>query len=345
MKMKFIASMATALALSVATTAAAFAETVTLRYSNWLPQTLFLYKDVFVPWMAEVEQVTDGRVKFEVLPKVVGTAASQFDVVRDGLADISYINASYTPGRFVSTEIGELPLGGDNSSVMSPAFDRTYRKHLAGFNEFAGIEVLSVFTISPIQTFTAKRPIKSAEDFRGLKLRSPNNTTTDALTLMGAVPIHKTASEAYEMLATGAIDGQTTIPNSIPGFNQLELLKYVMVIPGGLANSIGLMGVNKDKWAEISEEDQKAILAVSTEKLAEAVGTGYTKADEEAFGIMREAGYEIDTANPEMVTKFAELLKPVEVNWIARAKEKGIPDPEGLLAAFRAEIVAGSKGQ
>jgi TRAP-type C4-dicarboxylate transport system substrate-binding protein len=344
MKMKFIASMATALVMSLTTTAA-LAETVTLRYSNWLPPGLFLYKDVLVPWMAEVEQVTEGRVKIEVLPKVVGTAASQFDVIRDGLADVAYINASYTPGRFVSTELAELPLGGDDAAVMSPAFHRTYRKKLAGFEEFKGVEVLSIFTISPIQTFTAKKQVKAVADFNGLKLRSPNNTTTEVMNLISAVPIHKSAVEAFEMLATGAIDGQMTIPNTIPGFNQLDLLKYVTVLPGGLANSVNLVGVNKEKWEEISEPDRKAILAISSEKLAEAVGSGYTKADEEAFETMRQAGYVIEEADPALVAKVSELVKPVEGDWIRRAKEKGIPDPEGLLAAFRAEISAGSKGQ
>jgi TRAP-type C4-dicarboxylate transport system substrate-binding protein len=331
---------AAAVALGATTVSA---QTVTLRYSNWLPPGLFLWKDILLPWTAEVEKVTEGRVKMEILPKVVGTATSQFDVIRDGLADVAYINASYTPGRFVSTELAELPLGGENSAVMSAAFDRFYRKELARYNEFKGVELVSIFTISPIQTFTARKQIKTIDDFKGVKLRSPNNTTTDVMNRLGAVPIHKSATEAFEMLSTGAIDGQMTIPNTIPGFNQLNLLKYVTLIPGGLANSINMVGINQAKWNAISEADRKAILAISTEKLARAVGAGYTKADNEAFEIMQKAGYVIEKASADFVAKARELLAPVAGGWAQRAKDKGIETPEKLMADFHATIEAVAK--
>src|SRR5688572_17690140 len=100
-----ICSFGVAVGVSLAATTA-FAQT-TIKYSNWLPVTHFIHKDVMVPWFAEIEKVTAGRVKIEVLPKVVGTAASQFDVVRDGLADVGYVIPGYTPGRFTVTEVGE----------------------------------------------------------------------------------------------------------------------------------------------------------------------------------------------------------------------------------------------
>ena len=48
-------------------------DTVTLRYSNWLPVTHHLVQQLMLPWAADVEKVTEGRVKVEMLPKVVGT--------------------------------------------------------------------------------------------------------------------------------------------------------------------------------------------------------------------------------------------------------------------------------
>jgi len=321
----------------------ASAQTV-IRYSNWLPPSLFLWKDILVPWAAEVEKATQGRVKIEVAPKVVGTAASQFDVLVDGLADAAYVNASYTPGRFPAAELAELPLGGENAEVMSPAFDRTYRKHLEKLNEFKGVHILSIFTITPLQVFTKDgKAIKTVEDFKGLKLRSPNPTTTHVMELTGAVPIHKSSTEAFEMLASGLIDGQMTIANTIPGFNQLNLLKHVTIIPGGVANSVNMVAINAGKWKQISAADQKAIMEVSGEKLAHSVGAGYVKADVEAYDTMLKAGYTINKVDAAFVAKISEVLKPVEGAWIKRATEKGVPNPADLLAKFRAEIAAGAK--
>jgi len=333
----------TAVAALALSAQSASAQTV-IRHSSWLPPSLFLWKDILVPWMAEVEKATQGRVKFEVAPKVVGSAANQIDVIADGLADSSFVNASYTPGRFASVEMAELPLGGEDAAVMSPAFDRMYRKHLEKLGEFRGVHLLSIFSITPLQPHTKDgKPIRTIEDFKGLKLRSPNPNTTMVMELVGAVPIHKSSTEAFEMLASGLIDGQVTIPNTIPGFNQLGLLKHVTLIPGGLANSVNMVAINEGVWKKISAADQKAIMAVSGEKLAHSVGAGYVKADEEALDLMRKAGYQVNKVDAAFVAKLTALLKPVEGAWIKRATEKGVPNPADLLAKFRAEIAAGTK--
>ena len=75
----------------------AAAQTV-LRYSNWLPAGYPVRTQIQEPWMAEIEKVTQGRVKVESSPKVIGTVAGQFDAVRDGLADMALIVPGFTPG-------------------------------------------------------------------------------------------------------------------------------------------------------------------------------------------------------------------------------------------------------
>ena len=157
------------------------------------------------------------------------------------------------------------------------------------------------------------------------------------------MPILKSSTEAFEMLATGAIDGQITIPNTIPGFNQLDLLDAVTIIPGGMSNAVNLMFINQDKWAEISEEDRKAIEEVAGEKLARDIGVAYMKADEEALKIFRDNGYEVIEGDEKLRADLAEKLKPVEEAWIKRAEEKGVKDPAGQLAALRAAIAEGEK--
>ena len=87
MKLPYAFSAALAFALGASW---ASAETV-LRYSSWIPATHPMTSEVCEPWAAEVERVTEGRVKIEVLPKVVGTVPTQFEVVRDGLVDIALI--------------------------------------------------------------------------------------------------------------------------------------------------------------------------------------------------------------------------------------------------------------
>src|SRR5690606_41131265 len=55
------------------------------------------------PWAKDVEQATEGRVKIQVLPPL-GTPASHYDLVRNGVADMTIGVHSYTPERFKLTE-------------------------------------------------------------------------------------------------------------------------------------------------------------------------------------------------------------------------------------------------
>jgi len=327
---------------SAVATAPASAQNVSIKYSSWLPGNHWLNTSGMMPWMAEVEKATQGRVKIEQLPKAVGTPPTQFDVVLDGLADLSIIVTGYTPGRFVFAEMGELPFSGEDAPTMSPIFDRLYRKHFAKLNEFKGVEVLSIFTVAPGHIFTAKRHIRAIDDIKGLKLRSPSNTATRAITLLGAVPILKSSTEAYELLSSGAIDGSLMFYETVKSTNATALLHYGALVPGGLFNAVLAVVVNADKWKSIPEADRKAIMSVSADTLAHKFGLAYEVADKGGLDAMKEAKYVLEPANPTLMAALKTTLAPMETEWFDRAKKKGLADPAAVLIEFRREVAKGA---
>src|SRR6187397_1811502 len=113
------ALLAAALAL-IAGAPAASAQTV-LTMSSWVPPTHSLTRDVLVAWSKEVEKATNGRVKFEMLPKHPSAPPGTFDAVRDGLVDVSFVTASYTPARHPLPLMAELPGAGATAAVNSVA--------------------------------------------------------------------------------------------------------------------------------------------------------------------------------------------------------------------------------
>src|SRR6266567_4864216 len=94
----------------------------TLTMSSWVSPQHHLTSVVLQGWATEVEKATNGRVKFTMLPKHPSAAPGTFDAVRDGLVDLSYVTASYTPARHVMTLMPELPGGGDTSLANSVAY-------------------------------------------------------------------------------------------------------------------------------------------------------------------------------------------------------------------------------
>src|SRR5436305_2444817 len=101
---------------------------ISLTYSSWVPPThhLTVWQ---ANWAAEVEKATNGRVKFSSLPKAPAAAPGTFDAVRDGLVDLSYVTASYTPARHILPLMAELPGAGETAEINSVAYSRIHWKH------------------------------------------------------------------------------------------------------------------------------------------------------------------------------------------------------------------------
>jgi TRAP-type mannitol/chloroaromatic compound transport system substrate-binding protein len=96
------------LAASV-TPAMAQEKTFELKLSHWVPASHPLQK-ALEEWGAAVEKESGGTVKSKVFPaQQLGKAFDHYDMARDGIADVTYINPGYQPGRFPIIGAGELP--------------------------------------------------------------------------------------------------------------------------------------------------------------------------------------------------------------------------------------------
>ena len=94
---------------------------------SWLPPTHML-SETQKEWCAMLEKKTAGKVKCNILPRAVAAPPGTFDAVRNGLADLSFTVQGYTPGRFVTTQMAEVPFLGNSSEPVSVAFQRMLRQ-------------------------------------------------------------------------------------------------------------------------------------------------------------------------------------------------------------------------
>src|SRR6476469_748578 len=121
----------------------AAAQTTTLTMSSWVSPSHLLTKDVLGVWAQQVDKATDGRVKLQMLPKHPSAAPGTFDAVKDGLVDVSYVTASYTPARHVLPLLPELPGGGATGELNSVAYSRIHWKYLNQVGEYKGVKLLA----------------------------------------------------------------------------------------------------------------------------------------------------------------------------------------------------------
>lgn len=325
--------------VAVAPLNAAFAD-VTLRYSNWVPASHPFTEKVIKPWVAAVEETTEGRVKIVMLPKVVGTVPSQFEVVRDGLADVSLIVDGYSPGRFKLSGIVELPFLGSDSRATSIAYWRIYQKYLKPFGEFEGVVPVGVGSSGPSTILSSKGPITEMSQIKGMKLRVPTATGAKILDSLGAVPVNKPVTEMHELLSTGIVDGMLAPPETIRGYKLADYIDYALTVQGGFSGATISFIVNEDALARIPSEDLEAFWSVSGEVLTRKIGDGYEDANKGGLADLAAAGGQINEASPELRAELQETLSFVDQAWIDQAVGLGLTNAADILAEFRAEIAA-----
>ncbi|HYF58038.1 MAG TPA: TRAP transporter substrate-binding protein [Burkholderiaceae bacterium] len=310
---------------------------VVLTASSWLPPTHTLSTSQ-AKWCEEVSAATSNRVRCNILPKAVVAPPGTFDAVRDGLADLSYSVHGYTPGRYVLTQMAELPFLGDSAEATSVAYQRIWDKHFARANEMKGLKVIAVFTHGPGIVFNTKKPITSLADLQGLKFRVGGGMVNEVGKALGANVTLKPAPESYELLTSGVMDGTWFPAESVESFKIDKVIKHKTTFPGGLYNTSFAFVMNEGTWNKISKADQDAITKLSGEHAARLFGRGWDAVDRRANAFMQSAGVVATQADRKFVEEVRGRTTALEQKWVADAKGKGVANPEAVLKEFRAEI-------
>lgn len=322
--------------LAAALAAPAAAQT-TLTISSWAPPNHPLTKDVVFAWGASVEKATQGRVKFQILPKHPSAPPGTIDAVRDGLVDVSFITNGYLPARFVLSLLPELPGGGETATINSVAYSRIHFKYFQTVNEHRGVKVLGVFTHGPGQMFNTKKPINSMADLQGLKFRTGGGMAEKMANAMGASSFVKPSTESYELLSSGVADGIFFPIESVPSFKLETVVKHATLFPGGFYGSSFAFFMNEAKFAKLPKQDQDIIMAESGEKIARMAGEMWDASDRRGLETIKKAGVTIANASPAFIAEVKAKAAVIEQEWIKAANAKGV-DGAKALAEFREEL-------
>jgi TRAP-type transport system periplasmic protein len=331
-----------AMAMAMSFTSAS-AQTV-LTMSSWVGPNHPLTRDVLGGWAAAVEKATNGRVKMQMLAKHPVAPQGTFDGVRDGVMDVSYVTASYTPARHPLPLLAELPGSGGTAEINSVAFSRIHWKHLHKAGEYKGVKLLGVFTHGPGQMFLVKKPVNSVADIAGMKIRSGGGISEASAKALGASPLVKPAPESYEILASGVADGTFFPTESIRSFNLDKVVKHATIFPGGFYSSAFGFFMNEEKWNKLSKQDQDAINSVSGEALARLAGKAWDAADKGGMEALRAAGVNIQQASPAFIAEVRTRTEPLANSWVQAANAKGL-DGAKVLAEFREELKRVAEGK
>ena len=319
---------------TVAATSAMADTTLTL--SSWLPPGHLITR-AMVDWAKDVERVSNGRIKSNLLPKAVASPAGTFDAVRSGLADVSWTVHGFTPGRFVLTGVAEFPLDSVNAEAATVAYQRIFERHLAAANEHKNLRPLTMFTTGPAHLYTTKKAIRSVADAKGLKARVAGGMAAELAKALGIHGLLKPPSAVYEMLSTGVADGAFSGIEGITAFKIEKVVKYWTRFRGGLYRSSFAVVMNVDLYKKLSSADKAALDSQSGQKFAAKIGQYWDAADRVAETKMKAAGIEQIDPDQAFIDAILAKRRKLEAAWFEQAARKGVDGPK-ILQAFRTEV-------
>lgn len=310
-------------------------DTVTLRMSTWLPPQHHLISDTLPTWIAAVEEASNGTLKIQLDPAPVAQPPAQYDIVRDGVADMGYHVMAYTPGPFEIVRAVELPFLAPSAEIASQAAWDWYERNIGFEEEFKDIKVVTIMASGPGVIYT-KEPVETLEDLEGVKLRVGGGGVRIAEAL-GAVPVALPSSQSYESIQKGVADGTMFPMEAAKGHRISELVKYHTEVPNGLFSTPFAIIMNQAKYDSLSDEHKAVLDQVGGLAGAKMLGQGWDRADVAGREFAEANDAVFYTLPEEELKRWEEKVSVMNDDWIALANERGL-DGEALLEDLRATV-------
>lgn len=318
----------------------ALAQDVTLRLHQFLPPQANVPKLVLDVWADNVEADSDGRIEVERYPSMQlgGTPPELMDQAIDGVADVVWTVVGYTPGRFPSTEVFELPFMVADARAASSAYWQMFEKHMKD-SEFQDVHILGTWVHGP-GIFHSKNEIRAPGDLQGMKIRGGSRLVNDLLSLLGATPVGMPVPAVPEGLSKGVIDA-TTIPWEVTTSLKVpELVKNHTEFTGAALYTLTfVLAMNKDTYESLPDDLRTVIDDNSGLEFSIFAGGTQADADGPAREIAVDADNNIVTLTEEETQVWREASQPIYDAWIADMDSKGI-DGQALIDEARALMEA-----
>ena len=283
------------------------AEIISLKFANYMP-------------IAHSNSVVMGKMVDELNKKLAGkveitmysggtllTAPKMAAGVASGIADFGLSHCSYSRGRFPVMELTELPLGASSSFILSHAINDFYAKFKP--REWDAFHPLLFVASSPSTIQTLKKPVKTLEELKGLKIRGTGRSG-DIVKALGATTVPVEMVDMYEALRRGVIDGNMGPYEQLKSFKTGEVLRYHSVAWQAGSGYTFYVVANKDKWNSLPRDVRKTIEETAA-TYVDALGIGYNKADLDGLEFFKKQGGQVVPVPEKEIQRWVKAVEPV----------------------------------
>lgn len=232
-------------------------------------------------WIAEVEEKTNGNVKFEFYPNgELGNISDVGEQVARGAAIIAYVG----PDNYSSIAPDMAILNSQycltNASQIEAVNNSDWFNEQTSLLAAGGVHCLGWNYFTGYRHILCKKPINTVEDLKGVQLRVATQPASVFAEALGCNPVITNWNEVYSALSTNMINAAEAPLATLYASSLQEVAKYC-TLTNHLV-STGMMVMSEKLYDELPEEYQKI--------LSEAVYKAGS--DFSAYSLTSEADYQ-----------------------------------------------------
>jgi TRAP-type transport system periplasmic protein len=228
-----------------------------------------------------------------------------------------------TPGRFQLTELIQLPYVAGSAEIGTKVINDPGLRSKYFDAEHRGMKVLLLLTHQPGNVHTTKKPIRGADDLRGLRIRFSGPTIREFIAKLGGTAVGVQPNEQLEQLQKGVLDG-TFIDYGGAGvaFKMGGTIKYSTEMYS-YVSSFGI-GMNPDFYKSLPA-DLRKLLDESVKGVEKEVGEGWDALDTVGKKAIMDAGAQAIQLSKSEDARFRKVGAQVTEAKLKELEAKGLP--------------------
>ena len=204
-------------------------------------------------------ELTGGKVKVEVYANsTLYKDKEEMEALQLGAVQMLAPSlAKFGPLGAKEFEVFDLPFIFDNTAELHAVTTGPVGKQLFSKLETRGITGLAYWD-NGFKSFSANKPLKTADDFKGLKMRIQSSKVLESqMRAVGALPQVMAFSEVYQALQTGVVDGTENPHSNLFTQKMHEVQKHMTVSDHGYLGYAVI--TNKKFWDGLPADIRTAL--------------------------------------------------------------------------------------
>ena len=302
-----------------------------LKLHSFVPPTHIIWANVLVPWAAEVAKLSKGELTVRLFPamQLGGRPPDLYRQVLQGISDMTFTLPGYTSADFPMMALTELPGTADSADDGTRKLWANFDKYLA--RDYKGTKVLMLWNSDTAAIMSRAKPIRTLEDFKGMRIRTPSAAQSSQLEALGAIPIDMPVTQIYNNLDRGVIDAAMIPMSAALDFKLIEVAKF-FTIEAPFGRSPFLVALSQKSYDKLPAASKKVIDATTGLNLSLKGAKEYDQQSRDGVAAAKKER-EVITLSAAERKRWMQAFQPMIRRKVEEGEKAGLP-ARALVKAY-----------